>query len=489
MKDATLKIETQLIEDHQSKITVEFEAEQVESMKRRAARRIADKVKIPGFRPGKAPYQVIVRQVGEGTVFEKALELLVDEIYPSVIEESKIKPYGPGRLENILSTEPLKLEFIIPLDAEVDLGDYKNIRKPYKPKKITKKDIDNTLMDLRERQAVIEPVDRSAAEGDLVTVKLNATRKNALEGKDPVIIRESTYPIVVHPVKITTAKKTRSDEINLEWPFPGFSQNLLGLSEADEKIVQYIYPDNLDDENRRGAEAEFHLTVMNVKSRNLPEIDEEFLSSLGDYENLDVLLQDIRTSLEKRSKQHYDQNYDQEILDKAIKQASFKYPSQMLDQEMDKVIRDFENQLQQQKLTMDLYLKTRNLDMDGLRGEMRPVAEERLKQNLFLFELSEAEDIKIDPEEVQGEAQNTLNYLYKVLPEKEAKKLTNKNIYSNLVSNVYADMLSRRAMEHFRDICSGRLDQKHKPDILTEDVEQAKSKEQKKADKASEEEE
>jgi len=474
-----LKIETELIEDHQSKITVEVDADQVESMKRRAARRIADKVKVPGFRPGKAPYQVIVRQVGEGTVFEKALELLVDDIYPSVIEESKIKPYGPGRLENILSTDPLKLEFVVPLDAEVDLGDYQSIRKPYKPKKITKKDIDTALMDLRERQAVIEPVDRPAEEGDLITVKLSATRKQIEEGKDPIIIRESSYPIVIHPAKTTTTKKTKSGDKNIEWPFPGFSQNLVGLLEGDEKTIQYSYPTDLDDETKRGVDAEFHLAVMNVKSRKLPELDEDFLSSLGEYENLDALLHDIRSSLEDQSKQVYNQNYDQEILQKAVNQASFKYPSQMLDQELEKVINDFDNQLQRQRLSMDLYLKTRNLDMDGLKEEMRPVAEERLKQNLFLFELSEAEDIKIDPDELQGEAQNTIDYLNKVLPEKEAKKLTNKNVYSNLVSNVYADLLSRRAIEHFRDICSRKLDQEQSSDIPSQsadDIVDAKTK-------------
>ena len=171
-----MKIDKQFQEDHQVKITVEVEPEQMESMKRRSARKIARRVKIPGFRPGKAPYAVIVRQVGEAAIIEDALELLVNDIYPKVIEEADINPYGPGSLENVGSLDPPTLEFVVPLEAEVVLGDYRSLRRPYEPEPVKDEDIQDVLDNIRERQAVIEPVERAAEEGDLVTVRISAKR-------------------------------------------------------------------------------------------------------------------------------------------------------------------------------------------------------------------------------------------------------------------------------------------------------------------------
>ena len=169
-----MKIDTQPLEDHQVKLTVEVENEKLSEAKIRAARQLAKKVKIPGFRPGKAPYQVVVRQIGDAAILEEAMELLIDDIYPKVIEEADIHPYGPGKLEQIVSTEPPTFEFVIPLEAKVVLGDFRSIRRPYELKEIPEQDVENVLDDLRERQAVIEPVDRPAQPGDLVDVRLSA---------------------------------------------------------------------------------------------------------------------------------------------------------------------------------------------------------------------------------------------------------------------------------------------------------------------------
>jgi trigger factor len=132
-----LKIDKQLLDDHQAKLTVEIEEEKMDEMKHRAAKKIARSIKIPGFRPGKAPYSVIARQVGEPAIMDEAMEILIKEVYPDIIKEADIKPYGMGQLENILSLDPVALEFLIPLDVEVTLGDYKSIRNEYQPPQIS----------------------------------------------------------------------------------------------------------------------------------------------------------------------------------------------------------------------------------------------------------------------------------------------------------------------------------------------------------------
>jgi trigger factor len=172
-----LKIDKQFTEDHQAKLTVELEPQNLEEAKHRAARKIAQKVKIPGFRPGKAPYPVVLRTVGEAAVLDEAMEILVNERYPKIIEESGIQPYGPGSLENIQKLDPPTLEFLVPLDAEVTLSDYHALRFPYELKPITEEEVDQTIEDLQDRMAVLEPVDRPAQEGDQVFIHLSSERK------------------------------------------------------------------------------------------------------------------------------------------------------------------------------------------------------------------------------------------------------------------------------------------------------------------------
>ncbi len=187
----------------------------MEEMKRRAANKLSRRVKIPGFRPGKAPYPVILRTVGEAAIVEEALELLVEDIYPKVIKEAKIEPYGPGKLENVASMEPVTLEFVVPLDAKVTLGDYRSMRKPYEPKPVTDQDVDDAIKELQERQALVEPVERPAQEGDVVTVRLSGERKDDEENK--VLLSERSVPVIIR-----SADKD-------EWLFDGFSKNFIGL--------------------------------------------------------------------------------------------------------------------------------------------------------------------------------------------------------------------------------------------------------------------
>ena len=126
-----MKIDIENLEDQQARLTVEVDNEQLEGAKRKAAKKIARRIKVPGFRPGKAPYKVIQRQVGDEVLLEESLEILVNDIYPEVIEEAEIKPYGPGNLENVVSLDPLTLEFVVPLMAEIELSDCHEIRFPY----------------------------------------------------------------------------------------------------------------------------------------------------------------------------------------------------------------------------------------------------------------------------------------------------------------------------------------------------------------------
>ena len=446
-----MKIEKQFLDDHQAKLIVEADPDKLESAKKRAARKIARRIKIPGFRPGKAPYPVILRHVGEGAVIEEAMEFLVDEIYPEVLEEAEITPYGPGSLENITSLDPPILEFVVPLEAEVTLGDYHSVQETYEPADISEVEVDKVLEDLRERQALLEPVDRPSQEGDSVSALISAKRVKIEDDQDAQLIEERTHQIMI---KKESDLETDPDGAD-EWPFSGFSRQLIGLSANDEKEIAYQYPDDEISDRFKGVDALFHVKVESVKVRILPDLDDEFATGFGEFENLAGLRSEIRTTLESQAKQAYDDEYDQEILDRVIELSTIKYPPQMLEHEIDNVVNNLKSRLNQQGIDLDLYLKMRSMDMEGIREEAIPIAESRLKQSLVLLEIAKVEDINVDVSQVQSEAQNTMSYVTQSLSKREARRLTERNVYETLVGNITMDRLMKKSMAKLREICGG----------------------------------
>ena len=453
-----MKIETQSLEDHQVKLSVEVEGDKMESAKRQAARKLARRMKIPGFRPGKAPYHVVVRYAGEATIVEEGLEILIQDIYPQVIEEAEIEPYGPGTLENVTSMDPPVLEFVIPLEAEVELGNYKSIRRPYEPDTIEDDNVDSVIDNLREQQAITELVDRSSQDGDLVNVLLSGKYLDPEEGQDPDFLIERSMPLIV-----ISAETIDEDE----WPFPGFSRNLVDMSVGDEKTITHTSAGDLSTEIENEIVAEYTFVIKEIRSRTLPELDDDFAESVGDYESMDALREYLKTTLEQNNINSYNENYDEAVLEELINQSTIKYPPQMLDRQIDGVINNLKANLEQQNLDLDLYLKSREMSLDELREEATPVAEERLKRTLVIMELAQEEEIQVDAKELEDETQLTIETLSQN-QSKGKKELSNEDM-SNLVGNIMTTMVANRAMERLHEISSSEFDEEaHEDEDINE---------------------
>jgi trigger factor len=456
-----LNIEQQALDNHQIKLTVQLEPTKLEEAKHRAARHLSQHKKIPGFRPGKAPYAIILRTIGEETILEEALDILVKDIYPKAIEESKIKPYGPGSLENMPKLDPPTFEFVVPLEPEVVLGDYQKIRIPYKLKSITKKDIQKVLDDLRERQVILEPSDQPAEEGNQVYIKLNITRTHPKEGEIPSLVTDRQMSVVV---------SDQSVENKSEWPFPGFSKKLLGLTKGQEINFTYTYPDGSDFKDLRGVEIDVQVSVEEIKKRILPELTDEFAQSVDEnYENLDALTKDIRQNLENQSKEDYDNKYNEKIMKAILKDSVIKYPPQMLEREIDIYLQQLENRLAQQKLDLDTYLKMRKMDTAALREETKPLAEDRLKTTLILLEISKKENIQVDNSELETESVRTLNELGRMMPPDKAKKTLTNEFVRGMVGNIGADLLVQHTWSYLQAVARGEKEEQVEENEPTED--------------------
>lgn len=441
-----MKTEIEYLDNHQARLKITADAEQLESAKRQAARKLASRMKIPGFRPGKAPYQVILRHIGEPALLEEALDQLAQELYPKALDETQIDPYGPGTLEQIESIDPPTFNFLVPLAAVVTLGDYNSIRLPYEPTEVQDPEVERVVEDLRQQFAITEPADRPAAEGDQVTIKLEGKKQNSDEGQDPTLITERQFTAVI---------ESENEDKTSEWPFPGFARQLIGLAMGEEKVLTHTFADDSPYESLRAVTAEFKVSVESISSRSLPDLDDNFAKSTNEADTIDELREKIRSDILTDKKIQADSEYNNLLIEKLLESAEIKYSPQMLDHETDDLVHEFEHRLENQGLDLETYLRIMKKSEEDWKSEMREQARKRLERSLVIFHLAKLENIQVSEKELQDETIRTLDALSSSLSEADKRKLGDKNVVNNLINNIMGEMVTAKTYDRLRSIAQG----------------------------------
>jgi len=435
-----LKIEKVIEDGHQAKLIVEVEPEKMDVYKRRAARKISQRGKIAGFRPGKAPYDMVVRNYGEQAIVEQAMDLFVDSEYSNILKEAGKEPGASGAIESIDSLEPPKMTFRVPLAPEVDLGDYRSLRLPYEWTVPDEKEVDAAIEELRQMYATTENVEREAQVGDyvLVDVKSDITELN----------------------RTGFAAFIREEDRDTDWPYAGFARELIGLRSGDTKTVQHKFPADHDLEALQDKDAEMEVTVKTVRAVTLPELDDEFAKTTGTGETLDALREAVKKDVENRSKADYDDKYFVELIEKIKEGATLKYHEHTLEHESEHVLEDLSQRLAGQNMDLDTYFKLRNTTREQfIEEEVKPVAKKRLERSLILDEVVRKEKIEVDNESLDSEFNQTLNALSmqgldfgKIRGGKKGQQRVAQAVAMESANRV----LTRRALEMLKTIATGQ---------------------------------
>lgn len=445
-----MKLDIQPLEDHQVKVIAELEPAVLEEFMRRAARKISRETRIPGFRPGKAPYDMVRRHVGEEALQQQALENLIDEYYPKIIEEAKVKPGAMGSLEEIISIDPPKFAFIIPLEPEIELGAYKDIRLDYKDELVTEEEITDFIQRLRTNYSTAEPVERPAENGDLVYVKFNGKLTDPVEGEDPLPFPERPAQFIIGNDVIQ----------NRDWPYPGFNETLLGLSAGDEKVTRYTFSADDADPALKGKEVEFTVNVESVKAVHLPELNDEFAQSVGQFESVEELTKAVREQLEINKKADVDDKYYTELIDKVIEGATIKYPPQVLEHEVEHLLEHLKEDLAQQGLEMEAYFKMIDTDSEKyIEENVRPAARKRIARSLVLDELAHAEAVKLEQSDYDEAISATVSQLQTQYKPRKAKEKVNQDMVNNMTMNELTRKFNQKVLERMKAIATGRGDE------------------------------
>ncbi|MBC8509025.1 MAG: trigger factor [Anaerolineales bacterium] len=440
-----MKIEQEILEDRQVKLNVEIDDEPWQKAKHQAARRLAKRVKIPGFRPGKAPYPVIVRNIGEGPIVEEALEILIDDVYPKVLDEAEIEPYGPGRLEEVEELDPPKLEFVIPLQPEVEVGDYKAIEIEYEAPVVEDAEVDEALENMRQQQAVNEPVERAAEDGDIVYMRVSGKRLDVKDEEEAMLYDQ----------QFSSARLGQEDSATDRQFFEGFSEEIVGLAPEEQKSFNHTYPDDYEDEELQGVEVEFTVDVTNVQAYSLPKLDDEFAKSSSEFDTIEEMREDIKTRLQEQAELTYADEYENQVVDKLIAESTLSYPPQMVENEKKDILANLDFRLSQQGLNKDIYMQFRGVSEEEFEEEIDETAEQNVKRTMVLYEVANAEEIKPDSDKFNETTESALGSVTANMTPQQIKDMQKGGQMANLITNIAADLTLRQTIEYLVAIAKG----------------------------------
>jgi trigger factor len=353
-----------------------------------ATRRLSERTRIPGFRPGKAPRSMLERQLGPGAVLDEAVELLVERSYRTALaEQPELFAIGRPTIDLVSREEgqPFKYTATVPIRPEVQLGDYRAF--PFAPEIDVVDDakLDRVVDELRDQQATLVPVEeRGAKDNDWAVIGFVGTRDG--EPFDGGTVER--MPIVIGQERL----------------IPGFEEHLVGLRAGDSTEFEITFPLDYKEAPLQGATAHFAVTVRELREKVLPVADDAFAASLGEFEDLATLRSDIRTRLGRNALDRARHGFADRIIDYAVKNATVEIPDLLVDEEVEVMHDELRGALARQGITEEAYLKATDKTPEQLHADFRPGAEERAKTLLVLGQIAAVEGTDVTDADVAAEA-------------------------------------------------------------------------------------
>jgi trigger factor len=369
-------------------LEVEVPAEKLSRAVDEAVRGLGRRTRVAGFRPGKAPRPVLERVLGPGAVLDEAVDRLVQSAYRDALIEQSILPLTNADVEIVQAEEgkPLIFKATVQVRPEVTLGDYKNFNFRPEIETIDDAKVDKVVDELRDQNASLSAVeDRPARKGDYAVIKYDGTREGTpFEGGSA-----ERMPLIIGEDRLV----------------PGFEDNLVGLSVGESKGFDVTFPDDYGEESLAGKEAHFEVELRELREKILPEADDDFARSMGDFADLATLRREIRARLERNALDKARHQFADRIIEYAVANATLELPDVLIDQEVEVMHDEFRSSLARQGISEEAYLKVTSKTDADIHADFRPDADRRVKVLLVLSKIAEAENVSISDTDVDAEVE------------------------------------------------------------------------------------
>jgi len=381
------------LENNVATLEISVSAEKLEEGIMKSYLKNVKKFNIAGFRKGKAPRKIIERHYGEAVFYEDAINIICPDAYDEAVKEHNLEPVDRPDIDivDIESGKGLVFKAVVTVKPEVALGQYKGIEAEKKEYNVTDEEVDKEIETIREKNArLIDISDRPVKNGDITIIDF----KGFVEDKQFAGGTSENYSL----------------EVGSGQFIPGFEEQLVGAELGKEIDVNVQFPKEYNSEELAGKPALFKVTVKEIKEKQLAELDDEFAKDVSEFDTLDELKEDIRKKKEEQYKRLEKQQYEDEVINKAVENATVDIPEVMVDAQVRIMLRDFDYQLRYQGLNLEAYLKYMNMDIDNLKESYRDTAKSRVKSQLVLEKVAEVEGIAAAEEDLNAEIEKTAKH-------------------------------------------------------------------------------
>jgi trigger factor len=369
-------------------LEIEVPSDEVDRHFATAYRHVAERTKVPGFRPGKAPRNVIDRFVGRGSVLAEAIDHLVSDSYDKALDQTDVIPIDQPHVDidpaALAEGQAITFTATVPIRPEVQLGSYTDYPFTLEVPEITDDQVAQVIEELREQQATLRPIDdRGAANGDIASVKFAGT----VDGEPFEGGSADRLPLVIGEDRMIT----------------GWEDNLVGMEIGATKGFDITFPDDYRVEDLRGKEAHFEVELLDLREKILPEVTDDFAASVGDVKTVDELRAEIRDAMEKRAEAEGRHTFGDRIIDFATSNANVELPEVMVANEIEIMRDELQTRLAQQRIGLEQYLQLSKQTPEELTAELREPATRRVKTLLVLSAIAEKEGIDASDDEIDAE--------------------------------------------------------------------------------------
>jgi trigger factor len=421
-----IQVELEEIGSVKRKLSIEVSAEKAAKEFDRVARDFKKHANLPGFRRGKAPLQLIKRRF-EADIRGEVVQKLVPDSYEQAIKEKDLRPLGQPNLENLSAKEgaPLQFDAVIEVRPEISLPKYRGLSVEVEYPVVTDDDVEKELAQLRERNAQLVSVEgRPAQEGDFVTISLNGEYLD--EGAPEESISEEGVVV----------------QLGDEQTHSSFNEGLMGAEVGDERSLDVDYPQDYPEKKLAGRRLRFAVKVGEIKSKELPELNDEFAKDLRDYETLDELRSKIRETLEETGAKNRETELRKALTAKLSDSVDFEVPDVLVEERTNERLRD----LAANVVSQGLDPSRSNIDWKKIKEDMRHDVVEEVKTRMLLDEVAEQEAIDVDQAEVEGEIDRIAESL-----QQPREKVSQYFRQENRLEGLRADIRRERALGIIRD--------------------------------------
>lgn len=418
-----MKVTKEQQEKNSVKLTITVDAETFEKGVQKAYLKNVKKIALPGFRKGKAPRKIIEQYYGAGVFFEDAINFVCPEAYEEALKETGVEAVSRPEIDvvEIESGKDFVFTATVTTKPEVELGDYNAISVKKVTYRTTQKEIEAEIKKVQEQNARIIPVeDRAVKEGDLTVIDFEGfTDGVAFDGG-----KGTDYSL----------------EIGSGAFIPGFEDQLVGAEIGKEVEVNVTFPKDYHSEDLKGKKAMFKVTVKEIKEKQLPEINDDFVKDVSEFDTLDDYKKDIKEKIAKSNEQRGRQETENNVIDEVLKIATVEIPDCMIDTQLENIARDFDYRLSMQGLNLAKYLEMTGSNIDAFKEQFKEQAEKQVKTSLVLEAVAKAENVKATEKDIEAEMKKVaesykmeLDKVKDLFKDEERKSLENEIITQKTV--------------------------------------------------------